>query len=183
VTELVKTFRPLVQECMDIWDDILVGEERAVVEKTQNALIYENVPESLAKRIALLRPMMGVLDVIALADQAQADLPKAAKAYMAVYDALSLHQVHRFLSRLSSPTLWDQQARDALRADLYAAHRDLAARLLNLSGTLEEAQDAWLNQTAPQRKQFLDMMSQMDENALRLSNLVVLMRFLKAMVG
>jgi glutamate dehydrogenase len=183
VTELVKTFRPLVQECMDIWDDILVGEERAVVEKTQNALIYENVPESLAKRIALLRPMMGVLDVIALADQAQADLSKAGRAYMAVYDALSLHQVHRFLSRLSSPTLWDQQARDALRADLYAAHRDLAARLLNLSGTLEEAQDAWLNQTAPQRKQFLDMMSQMDENALRLSNLVVLMRFLKAMVG
>jgi glutamate dehydrogenase len=183
VTELVKKIRPLVQECSRIWPDILIGEERAVVEKTQNALIDENVPDSLAQRIAMLRPMMGVLDVIALAEQAGADLSRAAQTYMAVYGALSLHQVHHLLSRLPSPTLWDQQARDALRADLYAAHRDLSARLLALSGTPQQAQTAWMDQTESQRKQFLGMLSQMDETNVRLSNLVVLMRFLKAMVG
>jgi NAD-specific glutamate dehydrogenase len=79
--------------------------------------------------------------------------------------------------------LWDQQARDALRADLYAAHRDLSARLLALPGTAQQAQTAWMDQTESQRKQFLGMLSQMDETNVRLSNLVVLMRFLKAMVG
>ena len=183
VTELVKKIRPLVQECSRIWPDILIGEERAVVEKTKNALIDENVPDSLAQRIAMLRPMMGVLDVIALAEQAGADLSRAAQTYMVVYGALSLHQVHHLLSRLPSPTLWDQQARDALRADLYAAHRDLSARLLALPGTAQQAQTAWMDQTESQRKQFLGMLSQMDEANVRLSNLVVLMRFLKAMVG
>jgi hypothetical protein len=40
-----------------------------------------------------------------------------------------------------------------------------------------------MDQTESQRKQFLGMLSQMDEANVRLSNLVVLMRFLKAMVG
>ena len=179
VTELVNALRPKVQECANVWSDLLVGKEAESFANIKNTLITENVPSELAQQMATLRPMMGSLDVIALSEKSQLPIATVAAVYMRVYDELSFYHIHQFLSNIATPTLWDQQARDALRVDLYSIHRDLTIQILLSDGGQDRAINQWLSRSESQRQQLQQMLSQMDENNVRLANLVVLMRFLK----
>ncbi len=109
---------------------LLAEPDRQDVAGRAAALVREGVPESLARRVSLLRPLMPACDIVRLSQESGRDVAGVAALYFAVGERLELEWLRRAAAALPVESQWDSQAAAAIIGDLYQCQSLLARQLL-----------------------------------------------------
>jgi glutamate dehydrogenase len=98
------------------------------------------VPDDLAARVSSLPAMFAALDIVDVAHETSLDVGDVARVYFGLGSSLELHWLRDRIVALPRGDRWSARARAALRDDLYALHRGLAAQVLRDGSDV----DAWV---------------------------------------
>jgi glutamate dehydrogenase len=94
------------------------------------------VPDQLARRVAGLSTMFATLDIVEIANEADASLADVARVHFELGSQLYLHWLRDRIVELPRDDRWKALARAALRDDLNGIHRELTAAVLRDAGTV-----------------------------------------------
>ncbi|MBI2307434.1 MAG: NAD-glutamate dehydrogenase [Rhodocyclales bacterium] len=117
--------------------EVVAPPYRAELDAVVERLVAQGVPAELAQRVACLEELYSALDVIEVAGETGVPAERVARVYFSLGGELDLHWLGRQIGALPADTHWQGMARAALRDDLSAQARNLAAEVLRAS--LEEA--------------------------------------------
>jgi glutamate dehydrogenase len=134
----IERFRVGVAVLSDDLPALLAPAQRDAHGRLADRLSDGGVPSDLAARVAGLDPLFSALDIVELADEAGEPVEGVASVYFALGDRLQLHWVRDQIEALPRDNRWRTLARAALRDDLYAQARRLAADVLRMSEAGEE---------------------------------------------
>ena len=125
---------------------ILVDADREGWDSRVAELIAAGVPPELAARAASLRALYAVMDVTQVAAGADEPIEAVAALHFRLGARLQLHWLRDQVLALPRDDRWKAMARDALRDDVFALHRDLTDDVLRESppGESEERLAAWI---------------------------------------
>jgi glutamate dehydrogenase len=145
----VERFQGGVQAVSAALPGALVAEEREQWEARVSALVEEDVPEELARRVASLGALFAALDIVEAAAATQRSVEEVAALHFLLGGRLHLHWLRDRVAALPRANRWQAMARAALRDDLFSLHAELTADVLR-SGGEEEADaadrlDAWID--------------------------------------
>ena len=94
--------------------------------------IRMGVPEPLARRVAGLRLITDVLEIVRLADEKQCDPMVIGKVYFTLAKTLSFEWVREAIDTLEVDGRWQARARSSLRDGAIRAQRELAGKVRSL---------------------------------------------------
>ncbi len=103
---------------------------RSELEESTAKLAEQQVPDSLAARVAGLDETYSALDLVEVAEESGRPLELAARVYFALGGHFDLHWLGRQISSLPAESHWQALARAALRDDLSVQARNLALAVL-----------------------------------------------------
>lgn len=120
---------------------------REALETATGRFAEQGVPEELAGRVALLDALFAGLDIVEVAGAVGVPAERAAQVYFEIGGRLEFLWLAALIAALPADNHWQGLARGALRDDLSAVQRDLAATALRLQPEAEGADvvvDAWM---------------------------------------
>jgi len=132
--------------------DVLVGSDRHVFEDAAAALVASGVPAGLARRVAGLNPVFSGLDIVQVAQEGGREVETVAAVYFLLGARLELDWLRDQIVALPRDDRWRTLARAALRADLFAQHRDLTAQVLDQAAPANDAHavvESWMSDKRP----------------------------------
>ncbi|MGQ0501273.1 MAG: NAD-glutamate dehydrogenase [Panacagrimonas sp.] len=138
VGDIVARYAPAVKEIESRLPDLLPTRYREDHDRHLSALLSENVPEDLSRRLAATKALGGALDIADLARNASVPLADAATTYLELGERLRMPWLLSALVNLHVTSHWQALARSRLREDAYLLHRNLAAQVMAAGGV-----DAW----------------------------------------
>ncbi|MEM8546755.1 MAG: NAD-glutamate dehydrogenase, partial [Pseudomonadota bacterium] len=94
--------------------------------------IRMGVPEPLARRVAGLRLITDVLEIVRLADEKQCDPMVIGKVYFTLAKTLSFEWVREAIDTLEVDGRWQARARSSLRDGAIRAQREMAGKVRSL---------------------------------------------------
>ncbi len=106
-----------------------------------------DVPDDMAQRMAGILPIYSALDIVEVASGTKQKITEVAEAYFGLAVALELPWLVQGVNSLERVTHWQQQARRALRDELFAGLRTLTAGFVALTSSrdkMDKRIDAWL---------------------------------------
>jgi glutamate dehydrogenase len=103
-------------------------------------LARDGVPESLAMRVARLADLAAGLDVVRIAESAQAPVESVGRLYFGIGARLGLDWLRSAASRVKAETSWQKMAVAAIVEDLLALQAELAARAVKAAGSIERVE-------------------------------------------
>jgi glutamate dehydrogenase len=134
IDRAVARFRPGVAELLRDVGAILGTEELARFTALQARFVADGLPAGLAARIASLDALHGALDLVEVAAATRLPIAFAARAYYQIGERLGLAWLKQQVESLPAEGHWHAVARGALRENLYAMQRKLAAAVLACPG-------------------------------------------------
>jgi glutamate dehydrogenase len=149
--EVVDLYEVVVQRVTSQLPELLVGRELDAFEKRNAELVAADVPEDLARRIAVLPPSYAVLGVVETAHRAGLDPLEVARVHFVLGERLCLPALAVRILGLPRTDRWQTMARAALRDELHAVHAQLTAQVLDRTpaeAPEEERVAAWEQQEA-----------------------------------
>jgi glutamate dehydrogenase len=114
--------------------ETLAGLWRSNYDATLTRYASVGVPQSLAKRIALLDAQNCALDLVELAAAGKVAVNDAAQVYFRLGARLGLDWIHAQVAALQIDGSWQAVARAGLRDSVYHSHRELTGKVLAQSG-------------------------------------------------
>ncbi|MBR0566594.1 NAD-glutamate dehydrogenase [Azoarcus sp. L1K30] len=147
---VVDRFKPGAGELAATLYDVVTPNYRTELDQIASRYMEQDVPEALARQIATLGELYSALDLVEIAAETGRDQHTAASVYFALGGRFDLHWLGQQISNLPADTHWQGLARTALRDDLSAQARNLAANVLRLSPGVTEV-DALLGAWEKQR--------------------------------
>ena len=153
LSKTLKRFIPGAQELAESLEDVVGAGYKKELDRLAAGYTEQGVPEALARRVAGLDELYSALDLVELTSETKRDQRTAAAVYFALGDRFDLHWLGKQISSLTADTHWQSLARTALRDDLSAQARNLAANVLRLSPKLTDADElikAWETQRCTQ---------------------------------
>ena len=144
----VKRFGPGVAAIGANLPKLLVGAERDHLDRRVDRLVAQDVPESLALRIAAAGPMLAAMDIVEVATQSGRLVEEVAAVYFSLASRLEADWLRRSIVALGVDSHWQELARASLRDDLEVQLRGLTAAALAIdpdgSDDPEALVEAWL---------------------------------------
>jgi glutamate dehydrogenase len=159
----VARYEPAMVEVKSRVADVISPAERAAVEAGRTRWIEQGFPVELADQLAHLPALGAVLDIALVAKESGQNVADVAAVHYAIGEALNLKWLMEKIEELPVETRWHAHARGALRDELNAQQRSLAAQVLALGnkGTGAERVAAWLDRDDPTLRFTLDMFADM----------------------
>jgi len=142
--------------------ELLLESDREALEQTAEELRAAGVPDALATRVAGLGAAFSALDVADVAEATGHSVEDVASIYFALGSRLDLRTLRERIAGLERDDRWHALARGALRDELYAAHRSLAAEVLGTGAPqlpIAERLDAWMEENADALERCLQVLS------------------------
>nr|WP_231642160.1 NAD-glutamate dehydrogenase [Nocardia sp. NRRL S-836] len=145
VGSTINRFRGVVEELSPFALELLQGKEYAVVADKADRYVEQGVPAELARRVAALLYMYGLLDVTEIAELAEREIGPAggigpershretAELYFALSDHLDIDHMLDSVTNLERGNRWHALARLALRDDFYSSLRAITLDVLRAS--------------------------------------------------
>ncbi|RAS64643.1 glutamate dehydrogenase (NAD) [Lentzea atacamensis] len=145
VGSTINRFRGVVSELSPSALDLLQGKEYDVVAGKADGFVEQGVPAELARKVAALLYMYGLLDVTEIAELAEREIgPSAgmgpershretAELYFALSDHLDIDHMLDSVTSLERGNRWHALARLALRDDFYSSLRAITLDVLRAS--------------------------------------------------
>ncbi|GGU42294.1 glutamate dehydrogenase [Lentzea flava] len=145
VGSTINRFRGVVEELSPFALDLLQGKEYDVVAGKADRYVEQGVPAELARKVAALLYMYGLLDVTEIAELAEREIGPAggmgpershretAELYFALSDHLDIDHMLDSVTSLERGNRWHALARLALRDDFYSSLRAITLDVLRAS--------------------------------------------------
>jgi glutamate dehydrogenase len=118
-------------------DSVLDGTRGAELAAMAEELTRDGVAADLARRIARLSELAAGLDVVRIAEPADASVEGVAKVYFGIGARLGLDWLRSAASRVKAETQWQKLAAAAIVEDLLALQAELAGRAVTAAGGVE----------------------------------------------
>ncbi|GLY49075.1 glutamate dehydrogenase [Lentzea sp. NBRC 102530] len=145
VGSTINRFRSVVEELSPFAFDLLKGKELDVVAAKADRYVEQGVPAELARKVAALLYMYGLLDVTEIAELAEREFGptggagpershrETAELYFQLSDHLDIDHMLDSVTSLERGNRWHALARLALRDDFYSSLRAIAVDVLRAS--------------------------------------------------
>ncbi|GAB2860874.1 glutamate dehydrogenase [Lentzea nigeriaca] len=145
VGSTINRFRGVVEELSPFALELLQGREYEVVAGNADRYVEQGVPAELARKVAALLYMYGLLDVTEIAELAEREIGPAggmgpershretAELYFALSDHLDIDHMLDSVTKLERGNRWHALARLALRDDFYSSLRAITLDVLRAS--------------------------------------------------
>lgn len=145
VGSTINRFRGVVEQLSPFAFELLQGKELAVVAGKAERYVEQGVPAELARKVAALLYMYGLLDVTEIAELAEREFGPAggagperthretAELYFALSDHLDIDHMLDSVTSLERGNRWHALARLALRDDFYSSLRAISVDVLRAS--------------------------------------------------
>ncbi|MGW6935711.1 NAD-glutamate dehydrogenase [Lentzea sp. NPDC054927] len=145
VGSTINRFRGVVEELSPFAFDLLQGKELDVVAGKAERYVEQGVPAELARKVAALLYMYGLLDVTEIAELAEREFGptggagperthrETAELYFALSDHLDIDHMLDSVTNLERGNRWHALARLALRDDFYSSLRAISVDVLRAS--------------------------------------------------
>jgi len=130
VSDLLAEAQPGVMALEASMYDLISATDREEMDQARSALIAQNVPEDLAKRIANLSQLVSSLDIVRIATKAGIKVEEAAAVYYDVGTVFCLDWLRDGARKLIGDNHWDRLAVFAIIDDLYGHQRELTGAVL-----------------------------------------------------
>ncbi|GLZ34963.1 glutamate dehydrogenase [Lentzea sp. NBRC 105346] len=198
VGSTINRFRGVVEELSPAALELLRGKEKDVVAGKADRLIGFGVPADLAREVAALLYMYGLLDVVEVAELAEREVGvgagmgperthrETAELYFALSDHLDIDHMLDSVTSLERGNRWHALARLALRDDFYSSLRAIAIDVLRNSDpgdTAEEKIAKWEQANASRLARSRAALEEINRvHALDLATLSVAARQVRSMV-
>jgi glutamate dehydrogenase len=136
--------------------EVIPEDGRVQMEKGVARLVAANVPEELARRVAIYKELFSTLDIVEVAKSEQMSVEDVSAVYFSLGEELDLHWMRDQIIALPRDNRWQALARAALRDDLHSQERLLTRDVLRQESTKPDAGSriaAWMtrNDVAVQR--------------------------------
>ncbi|MGH3371418.1 MAG: NAD-glutamate dehydrogenase, partial [Nocardioidaceae bacterium] len=138
---VVDFFEVVVQRVMAALPDLLSGRELATFEARREELLQADVPEDLARRIAVLPPAYVLLGVVDTAHRDGLDPLEVTKVHFELGERLGIPALATRILALPRRDRWQTMARAALRDDLHSVHAQLTGQVLGRTPADRDAGD------------------------------------------
>ncbi|OOC55296.1 MULTISPECIES: NAD-glutamate dehydrogenase [Nocardiopsis] len=175
-----------VGEVLPRLDQLLRGRDREAFVERRDRYTSMGVPTELAEQVAVMVPAYSTLDLVEISHRTGRPVEKVAELYFELADRLNISWWRERIIDLPRDDRWATTARASLRDDLYAAHADLTARVLE-SGPAEELPELiaeWLDQNRDRVERAGITLSEIQENErFDLATLSVALRSFRGLVG
>jgi glutamate dehydrogenase len=175
---LIERYQPAARELRAHLADWLPAPAYARWEQATQALVQAGVAEALAQNLTALDfifPVLDLVDVIELAQNASTGLEQAARAYFGVDAELGLTLWRAEIKRLPADTLWQTQARGSARDDVYSIASQITQGLLLRGEDLE----SWRAQNAQSIERLRQMLTSISAQSADLAPVSVALRELR----
>ncbi|KJK45857.1 NAD-glutamate dehydrogenase [Lentzea aerocolonigenes] len=145
VGSTINRFRSVVEELSPFAFELLQGKELDVVAGKADKFVEQGVPAELARKVAALLYMYGLLDVTEIAELAEREFGPAggmgpershresAELYFALSDHLDIDHMLDSVTSLERGNRWHALARLALRDDFYSSLRAITIDVMRAS--------------------------------------------------
>ncbi|MEU3648665.1 NAD-glutamate dehydrogenase [Lentzea sp. NPDC034063] len=145
VGSTINRFRGVVEELSPFAFDLLQGKELDVVAGKADRYVEQGVPAELARKVAALLYMYGLLDVTEIAELAEREFGptggagperthrETAELYFSLSDHLDIDHMLDSVTSLERGNRWHALARLALRDDFYSSLRAISVDVLRAS--------------------------------------------------
>jgi glutamate dehydrogenase len=124
--------------------DTLDEGRKAAFAARQEKLVAAGVPEDLAAGIAGLADLRAGLDLVRIAQNAQAPIDTVARCYFAFGARLGFDWLRETAAKIPAQNAWQVRAVAATVDDLYSQQAELVGRALAAHGTAEDPAAAYL---------------------------------------
>jgi glutamate dehydrogenase len=156
IRSTIEHYAPGVRTVYGALPEVLEGDDRVAFEQQRHDLHEAGVPDELAMRVASMRSLVLVLDIVEVARRTGRSPEAVTGAYFRLGARLELDWLRDRIIELPRADRWQALARAALRDDLYSLYRAAALDVLDHGGDGEDSDaeiDAWmeLNETAVRR--------------------------------
>jgi glutamate dehydrogenase len=121
----------------DALPEALSGADLRTFERARDQYRGANVPEALAKRMAIFPALRSGPDLVEIAAAKKLPIDRAATTYFKLGGALALDWLREQIERLGVEGHWQAVARTTLRDNLYNLQRMLTLQVLSESGRRE----------------------------------------------
>lgn len=179
-------FSPGVAALAERLPEYVAPAYRAELEASIARRVEQGVPEALAQRVAALDELYSALDLVEVAAESGRDEASVARVYFALGGELDLHWLGQQISGLPAETRWQSLARGALRTDLSALARTLAAEAIRLAPAGSEVDgmlSAWRERAAVAIERYRHLLGEIrTAPSIDLAMVSVMLRELRGMV-
>ena len=138
IAEVVQQFKAPMERIATAQDEVLSGRVRDLTFALEASRLASGVPEELAQRSAMWPLAHTAFDVIEMAQRAESDVSKVAKAYWQMFEAIDAGWLWDAVGALPRSDRWQTQARSALRDDLLSVLAELTEDAVGVGGI-----DSW----------------------------------------
>jgi glutamate dehydrogenase len=148
IAETVAYFGPGAAELYETLPQLLASDDAEPILHRAESFEQAGVPSPLARRVAGLSTMFATLDIVEIADEADASLADVARVHFQLGSQLYLHWLRDRAVELPRDDRWKALARAALRDDLYGLHRELTNEVLrdtSAGGDVDTRVDRWIS--------------------------------------
>ncbi len=142
---LIGRYQPAARELRANLTDWLPQTANDRWQQATDTLVKAGVEAALAQSLTALEFIFPALDLVDLAQQGEAGLEQAARAYFGIEAELSLTGWRVQINRLPTETLWQTQARGSARDDVYSIASQITRGLLSRQQELT----VWRNVNRP----------------------------------
>jgi glutamate dehydrogenase len=149
----------------DLLPGPLCGSDRDNARSACQDLVDQGVDDDLARRIACLPMAFCALDLVSVAQDGDERVEDVATTYFELAHRLHLDWLRDQVAALPRETRWQALARDALREDVHAQHRELTATVLSASageGDVERRVGRWLERHGAQVRRCEQMLAEIE---------------------
>jgi glutamate dehydrogenase len=159
VQSIVDEFRAGIHALSESLVDVVDERSRQAIAARADHLETPGVPRPLAARVAGFEELVCGFDIVEVARSTHSPIDDTAACYFHVGSAVDLHWLRDQINLLPRGNRWQALARTALREDLNARHRQLAAAAICTSDrSLDPAQRVadWLENQAARAQRSID---------------------------
>ena len=141
INGMLARLKPGMQQMQKIITQNLSPEEKEQVDKIATPFTEGGFARALAHQIATLHLMVPALDVVAISAERKMHVAQVAKVHFGIGEALGLKWFRGHVEALSVEGQWHAHARGILRDELFAHHRQLVNRVLDVARSNRAAQE------------------------------------------
>lgn len=132
IAKSVKMYGPGVVELKNVLPTVFGESNRALFEKHYNHYVEQGIGADLAHEFTTTRALFSAMDIIAVAQQLDIKVTKAAQVYFLIGEFLELAWIRSQVIAHPTENNWESLSREALRDDLDWQQRQLTAGIISL---------------------------------------------------
>jgi len=183
----ISYFSPGIKTLSEKFPSLLPTASLKLIEDNVIALKSEQIPEQLARSVAMFNEFLSLLDIVDVANVLSLPFEQVATVYFTLGEKLQFQWLHTQIVNLPRRNRWEALSRAALRDDLYSQHRMLAQAVLSHSKEGKEAEplvNHWIEQNSTSVKRCQQILNDLKTAGLAdFSMITVAIREIRGMIS